>query len=176
MMVPFDEEPYLLVPVIAKLRLTNYCAWRWRRHLPHYSLFCPIPSVYTKEQALPYISSVVSFPYSRPRSSQPSFILLPVQDKTERQFFLADCDHELQDLTQLLLNYSAFYHLRRANFGTILLPSLISSPDHGIGSIIISRRRISPRSISRKRSGSTTTTALVSLSRGRLVRTIYKVN
>jgi len=50
--------------------------------------------------------------------SQPSLVLLPMQDKTEEKSSCSACGHPLQDTTHLLLDCLASEPLLRAIFGT----------------------------------------------------------
>jgi len=73
-----------LAQVIAKI---SYQLIFWRRNLSHNSLFCQIPSVSSKELALPRL---VRCELSRLRchGHSLSLVVLPMQDKTEGEFYL----------------------------------------------------------------------------------------
>jgi len=89
----------------------------WRRNLSHNSLPCQIPSVSSKELALPrLICCKLSQLRGHGHNLLMSSYLCRIKQKKNSSY--STCGHPLQDLTHLLLDCPASEPLRCAIFGT----------------------------------------------------------
>jgi len=131
--------------VIVKIRHTCYATWR--RNLSQNSLFCQIPSVTSKELALPRFAR---FELSR-------LLLSSYLGGIKRKISSCSaCGQPRQDLPPFLLDCPASELLRRANFGT-------TSSIFDLWSRQLGFRRIPPCYLPPEGLGSTTTTIFIIL-------------
>jgi len=110
---------------MAKIRYTRYALWI--RNLSHNSLPCQIPSVSSKELALPHL---ICCKLSRLRCHGHSLFLSSYLCRiTQKEnSSCSACGHPLQDPTHLLLDFPTSKPLWHAIFGTTSIFDLWSKP------------------------------------------------
>ena len=115
--LPTDAIPCPLLPVIAKVRYSQYR--NWRRHISHSHLNFQVPEVFSEELLL--FRSIRS-ELSRLRCHGHSLLLSSYLHRISRKenSDCSACGHPLQDLNHLLLDCPASEPLRKSIFGSSL--------------------------------------------------------
>ena len=114
---PLMRSPSPLLPVIAKVRYSQYR--NWRRHISHSHLNFQVPEVSSEELLL---SRSIRSELSRLRCHGHSLLLSSYLHRISRKenSDCSACGHPLQDLNHLLLDCPAFEPLRKSIFGSSL--------------------------------------------------------
>ena len=115
--LPTDAIPSPLLPVIAKVRYSQYR--NWRRHISHSHLNFQVPEVSSEELLL---SRSIRSELSRLRCHGHSLLLSSYLHRISRKenSDCIACGHPLQDLNHLLLDCPASEPLRKSIFGSSL--------------------------------------------------------
>ena len=144
--LPTDAIPSPLLPVIAKVRYSQYR--NWRRHISHSHLNFQVPEVSSKELLL---SRSIRSELSRLRCHGHNLLLSSYLHRISRKenSDCSACGHPLQDLNHLLLDCPASEPLRKSIFGSSLSILDLWSRSWGVARLL---------GLPRKGSGSTTTT------------------
>ena len=115
--LPTDAIPSPLLPVIAKVRYSQYR--NWRRHISHSHLNFQVPEVSSEELLL---SRSIRSELSRLRCHGHSLLLSSYLHRISRKenSDCSACGHPLQNLNHLLLDCPASEPLRKSIFGSSL--------------------------------------------------------
>ena len=115
--LPTNAIPSPLLPVIAKVRYSQYR--NWRRHISHSHLNFQVPEVSSEELLL---SRSIRSELSRLRCHGHSLLLSSYLHRISRKenSDCSACGHPLQDLNHLLLDCPASEPLRKSIFGSSL--------------------------------------------------------
>ena len=115
--LPIDAIPSPLLPVIAKVRYSQYR--NWRRHISHSHLNFQVPEVSSEELLL---SRSIRCELSRLRCHGHSLLLSSYLHRISRKenSDCSACGHPLQDLNHLLFDCPASEPLRKSIFGSSL--------------------------------------------------------
>ena len=152
--LPTDAIPSPLLPVIAKVRYSQYR--NWRRHISHSLLNFQVPEVSSEELLL---SRSIRSELSRLRCHGHSLLLSSYLHRISRKenSDCSACGHLLQDLNHLLLDCPASEPFANLSLAPLFLFS-IYGPDLGVWPDCWVSAEFLRAPIPRKGSGSTTTT------------------
>ena len=139
--LPTDAIPCPLLPVVVKVRYSQY--HKWRRHIHHSHLNFQNPEVSSEELLL---SRPIRYELSRLYCHGHSLLLSSYLHRISRKenFACSACGHPLQDLNHLLLDCFASEPLRKSIFGSSLSILDLGSKPWGVARLL-GLRGVSPR-------------------------------